>query len=189
MVLEMHLFSSLHILHHIFLFLTFHPALIFTLPPPSQPPSPLPSQNLTLPLPLNTPITNAAPKCHTHDPSWLASSLVLDHCASALKRFWQTQVAPTLRTGDWEFVAHTARPQFKPLQRVAVTPRKYEVGSCVLAIAMIDFYDDRVLDDRGYGPFYENDVSSFMAMWNAMHDIIYGCKGPGWVAVGECWLR
>lgn len=55
--------------------------------------------------------------------------MVFSHCTAALARFWQTQVVPTRPEGDFEFLSHTARPMWKPVTKVAVTPRKYEIGA------------------------------------------------------------
>ena len=58
-------------------------------------------------------------------------------------------------------------------------------GSCVLAITMVNFYHPDLLPERGSGPFPDNDVTKWGKLWWAMHNVIFGCKGPGWAAVGE----
>lgn len=55
--------------------------------------------------------------------------MVFSHCTAALARFWETQVVPTRLEGNFEFLSHTARPMWKPVTNVAVTPRKYEIGA------------------------------------------------------------
>ena len=51
----------------------------------------------------------------------------MEHCTAALHRFYVMQVGPHIDR-DYEFLAHDARPMYKPIQQVAVTPRKYSVG-------------------------------------------------------------
>ncbi|KAL8760053.1 MAG: hypothetical protein Q9184_003435 [Pyrenodesmia sp. 2 TL-2023] len=60
------------------------------------------------------------------------------------------------------------------------------LGTCVLAIAMINFYPSSVLGERGEGPFENNDVARYLTVWSRLHDIIFKCQAPGWGAVGEC---
>ncbi|KAL8636497.1 MAG: hypothetical protein Q9228_006111, partial [Teloschistes exilis] len=66
------------------------------------------------------------------------------------------------------------------------------IGSCVLTIAMLNFYPPGVLGEEpgSLDPLFDNDVSSFLKAWNAMHDVMFACKGPGWVKIvfsyGEC---
>ena len=72
-----------------------------------------------------------------------------------------------------------------PLSRVAVTPRKYDVGSCVLAVVMLDFYSPEALPDRGVGPFWQNDVAAWGEVWEGFHRVIEDCEGVGWVEIGE----
>ncbi|CAO1596264.1 hypothetical protein XANCAGTX0491_000116 [Xanthoria calcicola] len=110
--------------------------------------------------------------------------MLMEHCTAALHRFYVMQVGPHIDR-DYEFLAHDARPMYKPIQQVAVTPRKYSVGSCVLAITMINFYQPDLLPERGPGPFPDNDVTKWGKLWWAMHSIVFGCKGPGWAAVGD----
>lgn len=58
-------------------------------------------------------------------------------------------------------------------------------GTCVLAIAMIDFYPAPVLRERGPGPFDDTDLARYLTIWTRLHDVIFKCQGPGWGAVGE----
>ena len=53
--------------------------------------------------------------------------MLMEHCTAALHRFYVMQVGPYMDR-DYEFLAHDARPMYKPVQQVAVTPRKYSVG-------------------------------------------------------------
>lgn len=53
--------------------------------------------------------------------------MLMEHCTAALHRFYVMQVGPHIDQ-DYEFLAHDARPMYKPVQQVAVTPRKYSVG-------------------------------------------------------------
>ncbi|KAL8675952.1 MAG: hypothetical protein Q9186_007478, partial [Xanthomendoza sp. 1 TL-2023] len=121
--------------------------------------------------------------CRVYDPQWNTptASLRMENCAGALQRFWSTQVAPTAGH-EFEFIAHDVQPVYKPVQQIAVTPRKYAWGDCVLAITMIEFYDEDVLPERerGEGGLEANDVAKFAKIWWNLHDVVFGCKGPGW---------
>lgn len=50
---------------------------------------------------------------------------------------------------------------------------------------MINFYPRSVLRERGPGTFEDTDVSRYVKVWMRLHEIIFGCMGPGWGAVGE----
>ncbi|KAI4134625.1 MAG: hypothetical protein L6R39_007858 [Caloplaca ligustica] len=50
---------------------------------------------------------------------------------------------------------------------------------------MINFYPASILRERGPGPFLDNDVARYIAVWTKLHDIIFKCQGPGWGAVGN----
>ncbi|KAL8726802.1 MAG: hypothetical protein Q9166_006484 [cf. Caloplaca sp. 2 TL-2023] len=107
---------------------------------------------------------NPGTHCRNHDPQWDPDEMLMEHCTTALHGFYNTQVRPSADR-DYEFLAYNAMPMYKPVQQVAITPRKYEVGSCVLAIAMVSFYDPAILHERGLGPFLDNDVTKFGKIW------------------------
>ncbi|KAL8630862.1 hypothetical protein Q9189_003447 [Teloschistes chrysophthalmus] len=158
--------------------------LVVALPPPAAAAHPnihLPSPPLLPSSNKNDTLLSLSSHCRGHDADWLAegAAMVFSHCTAALARFWQTQVVPTRPEGDFEFLSHTARPMWKPVTK--------GIGSCVLTIAMLNFYPPGVLGEEpgSLDPLYDNDVSSFFKAWNAMHDVMFACKGPGWVRIGD----
>lgn len=52
---------------------------------------------------------------------------------------------------------------------------------------MLNLYPPGVLGEEpgSLDPLFDNDVSSFFKAWNAIHDVMFACKGPGWVKIGE----
>ncbi|KAL8917651.1 MAG: hypothetical protein Q9208_007832 [Pyrenodesmia sp. 3 TL-2023] len=157
----------------------------------------LPNLRPSLPLPHNLSSTTTIPGvvsdrapsfCKGTSAAWAESpsQLPLDiaDCTIALGRFFVRVVQPHLRD-DYEFLGPKAWPRFGKYPRVAVTPRKYEHGTCVLAIAMINFYPSSVLRERGEGPFANNDLARYLSIWARLREIIFTCGGPGWAAVGD----
>ncbi|KAL9017451.1 MAG: hypothetical protein Q9185_005213 [Variospora sp. 1 TL-2023] len=145
------------------------------------PPSPSPSN-----VSLSIPALDSPTYCKTLEPHWDSddSYLELADCTAALHRFYAVQVTPYQRS-EFEFLAPGANPRFRRWPDIAVTPRKYTIGTCVLAIAMINFYPEGVLPERGDGPFLDNDVARYLTVWSSFHDIIFKCQAPGWSVVGE----
>lgn len=74
--------------------------------------------------------TDPGTNCRLDDPTWALDGMLMEHCTAALHRFYVTQVGPHIDQ-DYEFLAHDARPMYKPVQQVLVTPRKYSVGRFV----------------------------------------------------------
>lgn len=96
--------------------------------------------------------------------SWSTGGpLRMSECTAALHRFYVTQVQPS-RSTEFEFLGIGARPEFKHPPDLAVTPRKYTVGSCTLAIAMINYYPWSVLQERRRGEFHDTDVTRYLTI-------------------------
>ena len=129
--------SSLNLFFFIFSLLL--PLLTFAIPPPlppTDPPFPPTPPSSPTRIPISNP-PNISPNislsaeagtyCRPDDQSWDPDGILMEHCTAALHRFYVTQVAPHIDQ-DYEFVGHDARPMYKPVQQVLVTPRKYSVG-------------------------------------------------------------
>ncbi|CAL8576699.1 hypothetical protein XPA_002565 [Xanthoria parietina] len=104
------------------------PALQPTDPPVPPTPPPSPTHPILSPLhPPSSLTTEPETYCRLDDSSWAPDGMLMEHCTAALHRFYVMQVGPHIDQ-DYEFLAHDARPMYKPVQQVAVTPRKYSVG-------------------------------------------------------------
>ncbi|KAI4127120.1 MAG: hypothetical protein LQ338_003362 [Usnochroma carphineum] len=160
------------------------PSLTHARPPRPSNTIPNPLEQLTsLSVPISRPVLTPLVHCE-HGSSWAPEPLTMEDCTAALHRFFDSQVKPHMDT-DFEFLGINAAPRFKPYREVAVTPRKYDSGTCVLAIAMMNFYPSNVLSERGPGPFQNTDISRFLDVWWMLHDVIFTCRAPGWAPVGE----
>ena len=70
-----------------------------------------------------------------------------------------------------------------------MTPRKYELGTCVVTIAMLDRFGPRELPGSDFRQRYqETDVARFEEIWSAAVRIDFSCGHDleaGWVAMGK----
>lgn len=121
--------------------------------------------------------------CKSSQPDWEIPPIrTLGDCNSAIHRVLMSEVFQHHDPMEFHLRDIPARSLDRAHQ--SVNPRKYTSGTCVVAVAMVDFYRASLLPDRGAGPFEENDVSIWRNMWFLMQDIVRECRGAGWGKVG-----
>ncbi|KAI4269729.1 MAG: hypothetical protein LQ337_007111 [Flavoplaca oasis] len=151
----------------------------------------IPTPNLLLPgLPHVPTETNFLDFHCAHSPQWKDTRLFdIGDCFGTFHMMLDAEgVEPFAREVRKEFKTRKARSNLPPGDAV-LTPRKYVVGTCTLAILMrveVRPEDFPAVDGRST---ITNDVSSFKSIAHAASLIYDLCgkplKSPGWASLGE----
>ena len=143
-----------------------------------------PVTNITRPI-LTLSSNNIGVQC-TKARTWAVNGFDRRDCISIIDYIW-TKEALERDSQEYEFVSLGATSETQ-LPKI-MTPRKYELGTCVVIIAMLDQFQPRELPGSDLRERYEEtDVGRFENVWNAAAKIDFKCgrKGDaGWVAMGK----
>lgn len=118
--------------------------------------------------------------------TWVADGFNQQDCIGIIDYIW-TKEALERDSQEYEFVSLGATSK-TDLPKI-MTPRKYEMGTCVVIIAMLDQFQPQELPGSDFRKRYEaTDVAMFEGVWDAAAKIDFKCgprEAAGWVAMGK----
>ncbi|CAD6593272.1 MAG: hypothetical protein ASARMPRED_007228 [Alectoria sarmentosa] len=122
----------------------------------------------------------------TRYPDWYSNGWVIEDCYTAVQQLYLKEML-THPDEEYEFVTlgwSPTRPQLES-QR---TPRKYVVGTCVLTIMMLNWFQPGQLPGGTRYNRARTDVSTYRNIWSAARSVETACtdsKSPGWLMTGK----
>lgn len=110
-----------------------------------------------------------------------------DDCVSALESFYYSDVS-RYRDKQFEFMTPDA-PRKKAYLDPVITPRRYVIGKCTLAIVMLSSFQPRQVPGS-IGPYQPSDIGTYKQIWRSVENIAKIClpsrnHNAGWEAVGS----